>query len=136
MSATTRTVLLPGPAILSDYDILHSPQPAASSTPSPEPLDVEVLSQTTDLPSTWNVNSLSHRRVPQYRPVNRERDQRNVRVYTGPIEQAFIFVMFTGVWTHAVSAPATGPSTWDEKRDRANKEARLWQKRGDALVEN
>lgn len=62
---------------------------------------------TSDTPSTrlgtnqeWQ---LPHRRVPSVRPVNQARDQSEVRVYLNRAEQAFVTIMFTGLFVNAVS---------------------------------
>ncbi|ORY19316.1 hypothetical protein BCR34DRAFT_210704 [Clohesyomyces aquaticus] len=46
-------------------------------------------------PATWPTD---HRRVPAYRPVNRQLDQTTRRRYTSTPEQIFVGIMFTGVW--------------------------------------
>ncbi|KAI5460928.1 hypothetical protein BGZ63DRAFT_357692 [Mariannaea sp. PMI_226] len=90
--------------VLRDYNLYHS-QSLSLATTSPLPTS-DVPLRIVGPPDTWNARSLSHRRVPQYRPINRERDQGEVRVYTSPVERAFISVMFAGVWTNATMAKA------------------------------
>jgi hypothetical protein len=41
--------------------------------------------------------------VPEYRPINTELDQSERRVYLSGVEQAFVGVMFTGVYLESVS---------------------------------
>ncbi|KAH7406222.1 hypothetical protein DE146DRAFT_651088 [Phaeosphaeria sp. MPI-PUGE-AT-0046c] len=76
--------------VLTDYHLHHSeegldtslnahPAPAASG----------------HNPSSWPTE---HRRVPAYRPVNRELDQSERRVYLSGVERVFVGVMFTGVF--------------------------------------
>lgn len=97
MSATTtQTVSQNGnfhSAILRDYELHHS----QSNEKSPEASS-----------STSSVNhpefDLPHRRVPSYRPLNRDPAHVNgVRVYTSTPELFFITAMFRGLYANAVS---------------------------------
>ena len=46
----------------------------------------------------------THRRVPPYRPTNRDPEHHNaVRIYNDNGERVFVGVMFTGVFLNAVS---------------------------------
>ncbi|KAH7263034.1 hypothetical protein BKA59DRAFT_540500 [Fusarium tricinctum] len=98
MSATTtQTVSQNGnfhSAILRDYELHHS----QSSEKSPEAPS-----------STSSVNhpefDLPHRRVPSYRPLNRDPEHANgVRVYTSTPERFFITAMFRGLNFNAGAA--------------------------------
>lgn len=82
-------------AVLRDYDLTHSStdtelDTSLNSHPAPSSSN----------PAHWPAD---HRRVPAYRPVNRELDQSERRVYQNPIERAFIATMFTGVFLESVS---------------------------------
>ena len=61
--------------------------------------------------------------MPPYRPVNTDRDQSQIRVYTSGIERVFIATMFTGVFTIAVSS-----SSCEEKAlaNEAQTAAKAW----------
>ncbi|CAJ0541417.1 Ff.00g080400.m01.CDS01 [Fusarium sp. VM40] len=98
MSATTtQTVNQNGnfhSAILRDYELHHS----QSSEKSPETPS-----------STSSVNhpefDLPHRRVPSYRPLNRDPEHVNgVRMYTSTPELFFITAMFRGLYANASAA--------------------------------
>ena len=88
--------------VLTDYDLHHSdtsdPAPASNSHPAP-------ASQN---PPEWPAD---HRRVPNYRPINRDLDQSQRRIYNDNGERAFITVMLRGVWLNAVSDVAWFPAT-------------------------
>jgi hypothetical protein len=82
-------------SVLADYDLHHSAGDSQIDTslnahPSPS----------TQNPSDWPTE---HRRVPAYRPVNRELDQSERRVYLHPAERVFVGIMFTGVFLESVS---------------------------------
>ena len=99
-TTTTITTLERTPAtILNDYALHHSRQrretegPRTPSTASPAPPA-----------SDWDT---THRRVPSHRPINRDRDQSEVRVYLNNAERAFVSIMFTGLFINAVSLQMT-----------------------------
>jgi hypothetical protein len=79
---------------LADYDLHHSGDVDTSLNAHPTP--------SAQNPSDWPTE---HRRIPEYRPVNRELDQSERRVYLNPIEQVFVGVMFTGVFLESVRIP-------------------------------
>lgn len=81
--------------VLRDYELHHSPEPSAPRAPGGE----RRAEERPDSPP-WET---TYRRVPPYRPVNTNRDQTQIRVYTSGIERVFITTMFTGVFTIAVS---------------------------------
>ncbi|KAH8726890.1 hypothetical protein GQ44DRAFT_748685 [Phaeosphaeriaceae sp. PMI808] len=77
--------------VLADYDLHHTDgETDTSLNAHPTP-----ASESSQNPSNWPTE---HRRVPAYRPVNTELDQSERRVYLNGIEQAFVGVMFTGVF--------------------------------------
>ena len=86
-------------AVLADYNLHHSRDDSndelntsLNSHPSPTPGSSN--------PVEWPQD---HRRIPPYRPVNRELDQTQRRVYLSNVERTFVGVMFTGVYVEAVS---------------------------------
>lgn len=81
-------------SVLTDYELHHSEQ---NDQPAPAPSDTPI--PRTSNPPDWPEN---YRRIPEYRPINRELVQAERRVYQNPIEHAFIATMFTGVQTTAV----------------------------------
>jgi hypothetical protein len=87
-------------SVLVDYELHHSdtsdPAPAPNSHPAP-------ASQN---PPEWPTG---HRRVPNYRPINRDLDQSQRCIYNNNGERAFITVMLRGVWLNAVSGVALVP---------------------------
>lgn len=95
-TTTTRNPSAPTvDGVLADYELHHShldspisPNARNDHHPMPNP------------PVDWDT---THRRVPPYRPINRDRDPLETRVYNSRAEQTFIGVMFTGVLTIAVS---------------------------------
>jgi hypothetical protein len=108
-STTTQTQTRTRQNVLKDYELHHSASSSraissspAAPTPTPQAVPLN--------PPEWDT---VHRRVPPYRPINRERDQSEVRVYTSPIERVFIGTMFTGVLINAVSdIPSGGQCEW------------------------
>lgn len=106
-TATTRVRRTKTPAtvatVLQDYEVYHSGDVLGSSTPeAPSPIPV---SSTGDAnPPGWDV---THRRVPPYRPTNRDREPGETNVYQNNIERAFITTMFAGLSVNAVSASGT-----------------------------
>jgi hypothetical protein len=82
---------------LADYDLHHSDTPDSSIDQS---LNAHPTPPTHGTPSSWPTE---HRRIPEYRPVNTELDQSERRVFLSPVEQAFVGVMFTGVYLQSVS---------------------------------
>src|SRR5690348_4064016 len=100
-TTTTQTQTRTQQNVLRDYEVHHS----ASSTratgllsqiaPAPGPRAEAPLN-----PPDWDT---THHRVPPFRPIDRDRDQSEIRVYNNGIEQVFIGTMFTGVLINAVS---------------------------------
>lgn len=98
-ATTTQTQTRTRQTVLRDYELHHStssPRTTQSSQPAPAAGD-QVTSRN---PPEWPT---AHRRVPPHRPINRDRDQSEIRVYTSPAEQVFVGTMFTGVFIYAVS---------------------------------
>jgi hypothetical protein len=67
-------------------------------------------------PPNWDT---THRRVPPYRPTDRDRDVSEIRVYNSTIERVFVATMFTGVFINSVSLspsllffPSVARSLW------------------------
>ncbi|KAM5374321.1 hypothetical protein ACJZ2D_006494 [Fusarium nematophilum] len=83
-------------AVLADYELHHSQTHRESQIATPRQPQSNV-----PLAHQWDV---THRRVPAYRAINRERDQSEVRVYTSTIERVFITVMFGGLFINAGAA--------------------------------
>ncbi|EON67981.1 hypothetical protein W97_07127 [Coniosporium apollinis CBS 100218] len=85
---------------LVDYELHHSgtsgPAPPPEAHPVPSTVDQQGLNARN--PESWPTD---HRRIPPYRPINRELDMSQRRVYTSVPERIFIEVMFTGVATNA-----------------------------------
>jgi len=94
---------------LIDYDLHHSNTPSKASNseqiddtvPSPQSTQPEpsALSRVLETPSEWPDD---HRRIPAYRPVNRELDQSQRRVYSSNAERVFLTLMFSGLQTNVV----------------------------------
>ena len=106
MSTTTTTETRTKPRtrqdVLKDYDLHHS---VSSSSSRAGPTITGGLPETPQVapvnPPDWDT---THRRVPPYRPTNRDpAHQAEVRVYTSTVERVFIGTMFTGVFINAVS---------------------------------
>lgn len=91
MSSTTTTTTN-SLSVLADYEVHHSGEetetvPVNTSQPQSNPPD-------------WPTH---HRRIPAYRPMNRELDFAERPAGTGPlVEYAFIQVMLHGVWLNGV----------------------------------
>lgn len=99
MATTTTTVTAlerTAGTILADYELHHSRQ---------EGRETQAPSTASTIPPSgpareWDT---THRRVPSHRPINRDRDQSEVRVYLNNAERAFVSVMFAGLFFNAVS---------------------------------
>ena len=88
-------------SILADYELHHS----GSEVPQlPERVPVSHAAQ----PASWPSN---YRRIPAYRPVDRELDQSERPAGSNPAEFVLIQVMLHGVWLNAVSIYAKS-SNW------------------------
>ncbi|KAH8682855.1 hypothetical protein BGZ60DRAFT_206094 [Tricladium varicosporioides] len=96
---------------LSDYELYHSDtqsQSPSASKPSSSVQGPRIqrsaepsgLQRALNNPEDWPDN---HRRIPQYRPINRELDQSQRRVYQNNGERMFLTVMFTGVRVNAAN---------------------------------
>jgi hypothetical protein len=101
MSVTTTANPLSGAVLqaLTDYDIHHSGNPENPRTPEP-PNPQRDLSSTVENPIDWDTD---HRRVPPYRPIDQSLLGLERPNGVNAIETAFIFTMFLGVRTLAVS---------------------------------
>ncbi|KAI8632760.1 hypothetical protein F5Y19DRAFT_329244 [Xylariaceae sp. FL1651] len=85
-------------AILRDYEIHHSTSLSSPTVAEPITTHIQAIGQSS---REWDT---THRRVPPYRPIDRERDQAPFRMYTSQAERVFIFVMFLGVLVNATIA--------------------------------
>lgn len=93
MSVTTTTnPISTSVSILADYEIHHSEQRNPVPNPHPAP-------EFHYLPTSWSVE---HRRVPEYRPINRHLDLNERPAGSNLVEGVFIAVMLHGVWINAV----------------------------------
>ncbi|PLB46155.1 hypothetical protein P170DRAFT_479076 [Aspergillus steynii IBT 23096] len=88
-TTTTSTTTTPPSSILSDYALHHSGSEFSSDQTPP-------AAHTN--PPTWPTN---HRRVPPYRPVNRQQDRSERPAGSNPAEFVFIQAMLHGVWLNA-----------------------------------
>lgn len=114
MSVTTSTDSLRYAAhnYLADYELHHSDTRVSSALKPNSHPDPRLLDQPTSLrtdvevafrnPKTWPAN---HRRIPPYRPINKNLDQSQRRVYTSTGERMFLTVMFTGLQANVVGLP-------------------------------
>ncbi|PYH48925.1 uncharacterized protein BP01DRAFT_353231 [Aspergillus saccharolyticus JOP 1030-1] len=89
--STTRVGTL---SVLSDYELHHSG--ATTSSPSLDSTDSTTPSAP---PTNWPTD---HRRVPAYRPVNRNQNQSERPAGANGAEYVFIQTMLHGVWLNAV----------------------------------
>ncbi|KAK4149412.1 hypothetical protein C8A00DRAFT_46977 [Chaetomidium leptoderma] len=101
-TTTTQTQTRTQQNVLRDYEVHHS----ASSTRATGPLSQTATAPRPQAeaplnPPDWDT---THRRVPLYRPIDRDRDQSEIRVYNNNIEQVFVGTMFTGVLINATTA--------------------------------
>lgn len=105
-STTTITQTRTERTVLDDYALRHT---GGGIKPTPTTADIESINSSSsasaagdgpEAPGPWDN---SHRRVPAYRPVQRDRDVSGIRVYQNGIEQTFVGTMFTGVFLISVS---------------------------------
>jgi hypothetical protein len=90
MSTTTATELQ---NFLADYKIHLTGDNTAVPAPSQN-------TNTRTNPTYWPT---AHRRVPDFRPIDRNRDRDARPNGSNPFEQVFLVIMFTGVVFNAVS---------------------------------
>ncbi|OJZ90260.1 hypothetical protein ASPFODRAFT_40557 [Aspergillus luchuensis CBS 106.47] len=91
-TTTSRAVDARTLSILSDYEIHHT---GSETQPQPRvPRDAVPVSQPVDWPSHY-------RRIPSYRPVNRNLSYEERSAGTSPVEYMFIQTMLHGVWLNA-----------------------------------
>jgi len=95
MSVTTtdNPITLQLQHVLQDYEIRLTGEGNGAPV-APVRLAIQV-----ENPPGWPQN---YRRVPPYRPINRNLDWEQRPDGTNPIERAFIFTMLHGVWLNAV----------------------------------
>ncbi|KAL5001009.1 hypothetical protein BDV10DRAFT_182885 [Aspergillus recurvatus] len=94
-TTTTTTTTAPSVSLLADYDLHHS-TPSPSSSPSPQSQSLAPVQQAN--PPTWPAH---HRRVPPYRPINRNLDFAERSAGSSIPEYVFIQAMLHGVWLNA-----------------------------------
>ncbi|GFN18185.1 hypothetical protein AtubIFM55763_004588 [Aspergillus tubingensis] len=91
-TTTSRAVDASTLSILSDYEIHHT---GSETQPQPRvPRDAVPVSQPADWPSHY-------RRIPSYRPVDRNLSYEERSAGTSPVEYMFIQTMLHGVWLNA-----------------------------------
>ncbi|KIW99956.1 uncharacterized protein Z518_10884 [Rhinocladiella mackenziei CBS 650.93] len=90
---TSRAVL----EVLTDYDLHHSGDPQRSGPPE-HPKPQARAPEPYNNPHWWPND---HRRIPPYRPVNRNLDRSQRPAGVNRIERAFIFTMLRGVQLEA-----------------------------------
>ena len=103
MSVTTSTNTVTGSVlqVLTDYDLHHSGSPRnPRRAPSSNPPQAVVPDHSN--PSWWPTD---HRRVPDYRPANRNLDRTLRPDGVNGAERVFIFTMLRGVQLNAVGSP-------------------------------
>ncbi|KAF2111903.1 hypothetical protein BDV96DRAFT_649871 [Lophiotrema nucula] len=96
---------------LADYELHHSGTPSVpivanrhvaerefSELEEGDEAGPSIFSRALQSPPEWPSH---HRRIPAFRPINRELDQSQRRVYASAGERTFLTVMFTGVQTEA-----------------------------------
>ncbi|KAH7014597.1 uncharacterized protein B0I36DRAFT_369535 [Microdochium trichocladiopsis] len=121
MSATTTVVeTRTARTVLDDYALHHSG--GGGIKPTPTTADIESINTSSSASTAGDVEAPvpwdhSHRRVPPYRPINRERDQSGIRVYQNNIERTFITTMFTGVFLNSATAKAARIAFGDKFRN-------------------
>lgn len=92
--------------VLDDYTLRHTggnrsaDVVSINSSSAPSSAAASTAGDRLEAPVPWDT---THRRVPPYRPTNRDRDVSQIRVYQNNIERVFVGTMFTGVFLHAVS---------------------------------
>uniref|UniRef100_A0A093UKI5 Uncharacterized protein n=1 Tax=Talaromyces marneffei PM1 TaxID=1077442 RepID=A0A093UKI5_TALMA len=85
----------------SEYEVHHSnTSPSLDNETHDEPLSTS--QQPVNVNSEGPEWANHYRRIPPYRPVNRNLNQGERRVYINDAERAFITIMFLGVRNNAV----------------------------------
>ncbi|KAL4818453.1 hypothetical protein BDW67DRAFT_183169 [Aspergillus spinulosporus] len=98
MSSTTTTTTSTL-SLLADYELHHSTPPSASSS---SPLQSQSLAPVQQAnPATWPTH---HRRIPPFRPINRNLDFAERSAGSSVPEYIFIQAMLHGVWLNASMA--------------------------------
>ncbi|KAL5340409.1 hypothetical protein BJX70DRAFT_361688 [Aspergillus crustosus] len=96
MSTTTTTTPATTLSILADYELHHSGADPSSNNQNTASSSSPAQSATQ--PPTWPSD---HRRVPPYRPINRNLDQAERAAGASVPEYIFIQSMLHGVWLNA-----------------------------------
>jgi len=81
-------------SVLADYELHHSSEPA--DPPHTNELEAHPAGDANINPPTWDTQ---HNRVPPHRPTNPNLDLSTRAVYLNRVEQGFVTIMFTGVFT-------------------------------------
>ncbi|OQD80701.1 hypothetical protein PENANT_c033G07866 [Penicillium antarcticum] len=92
-TTTTTTTTTQTLSILADYEVHHSGNDHQDEHTSPV---------TAPQPADWPIE---HRRMPAYRPTNRNLPFEERPGGSNPAEMVFIQVMLHGVWLNAVGTP-------------------------------
>jgi len=103
MSVTTTDNVITHSTILQtlgDYELHHSGGPSRAP-PANLRSDVVEAAHTAN-PADWPTD---HRRIPAYKPINRDLDRSQRPGGSNPVEQVFIYVMLHGVNNLAVRCP-------------------------------
>nr|OQO06815.1 hypothetical protein B0A51_16707 [Rachicladosporium sp. CCFEE 5018] len=88
-------------SLLRDYDIHHSNTSPSTSEPASTDLNPHPNPSSTN-PESWPTD---HRRIPEYRPINRELDSQARGGWgRNPPERTFVFLMMNGVGFSANAA--------------------------------
>ncbi|KAL4760899.1 uncharacterized protein BDW70DRAFT_160318 [Aspergillus foveolatus] len=96
MSSTTTTTA-PTLSLLADYELHHSTPYPSPSSPSPSQSQSPAPVQQAN-PASWPTH---HRRIPAYRPINRNLDFVERSAGSSVPEYIFIQSMLHGVWLNA-----------------------------------
>ncbi|KAL4975278.1 hypothetical protein BDW66DRAFT_152091 [Aspergillus desertorum] len=98
MSSTTTTTTTTAPtlSLLADYELHHSAPSSSSQSPSSQSQPLSPGQQAN--PPTWPAH---HRRVPPYRPINRNLDFGERSAGSSVPEYIFVQTMLHGVWLNA-----------------------------------
>ncbi|KAH7016425.1 uncharacterized protein B0I36DRAFT_337655 [Microdochium trichocladiopsis] len=122
-STTTVTQTRTAETVLDDYALRHTGGSSSGVKPAPTAATVESINSSSSAsaagdgpvaPIPWDN---THRRVPPYRPIRRDRDVSQIRVYQNRIEQIFVGTMFTGVFLNEARANAARWAFGDKFRN-------------------
>lgn len=100
-TTTIPTIQLQSRAYPADYDLHHSNTQSVSDLDDSSTESSSVGNLIPRNPEYWPDN---YRRIPHYRPLNRNLDQSQRRVYTTFVERVFLTLMFHGLEVNVVSS--------------------------------